>query len=70
MGAVLICFFELKDVLAEHLLADFTGKYHLCGFFEFVVRHFVVAFGTVEPLFAAWSTDSSLHVENVLAHDE
>jgi len=60
--------FEEKHVLSEHFLAFFAGEHHIGGFLQFMVALFVVAVGAVIPLLAARGPNSSLNIENVLAH--
>ena len=65
--AVLVALLVVGHVLAERLLALFADERHLHRFSELVVLRFGVAFGAVEPLFAARSPDRDLRVEDVLA---
>ena len=62
-GAVFVALVEfLRDVLAEDLLALFTGKDNLGALHDFMIFALQVALGAVEPLFAALSTDLHLGV--------
>jgi hypothetical protein len=56
------------QIFAKDLFALFATKHHFVGLFDFVVRDFFVAFGTIKPLLATGSTDRNLRVEDVLAH--
>jgi len=57
MRAVLITIVEFRHVFPETLFAFFAGEDHFGGLFEGVGLGFGVAFGAVEPLFAAGGAD-------------
>jgi len=57
MRAVLIAVVEFRHILPEALFALFAGEDHFGGLFEAVRLGFGVAFGAVEPLFAAGGAD-------------
>lgn len=65
--AVLVAVFEFGHVFAETLFTFLACKGHFHGLFESVVLGFGVAFGAVEPLFAARGADGDLGVEDVFA---
>lgn len=65
VGTVLVAILEFGHVFAEALFALFAGESHLHRLFEGVVLRFGVAFGAVEPLFAARRADRNLGVEYV-----
>lgn len=65
--AVLVAVLVFAHILPEDFLALFAGKDHFHGLFEGVCLLFGVAFGAVEPLFAARGANRDLGVENVFA---
>lgn len=68
-GAIFVSIFELAGILTEDLLALFACKDDLGGLEDFVILILCVAFGAVEPQFAALGTDLDLSIQNVFAHD-
>lgn len=68
MRAVFICVLEFTGVFAEGLFALFADEGHVKGLEEGVRGLFCVAFGAVEPFFAAGRADGDLGVEDMFAH--
>lgn len=65
--AVLVAILVLTHVFAEHLFALFAREHHFHCLLKAVCLLLGVAFGTVEPLFAAWGANGDLRVEDVFA---
>ena len=59
MFVSLLVFFNM---LSENLLALLAGENQFGGWKQFVVFPLLVALWAVEPLLAAWSSDSNLGV--------
>ena len=70
MWAIFVALLVVAHVLPERFLALFAHEGHLCCSTQFVVLCFGVAFGTVEPLLAAWCTDCDLRVEYMFAETQ
>lgn len=67
MRAVLVTFLISRHVLPKCLLAFLTQKVHLRRLCKLVRLLFGVAFRAIEPLFATWSADGYLRVQDMLA---
>ena len=71
VGTVLICFLKLGNLFAEGALAFLAEEDHIHCWHELVVLTpvFRMAFWAIEPLFAAWSANGHLRVQNMSAHN-
>ena len=67
VGTILVALLVAGHVFAKRLFALFTDKHHLCCLLQSVVLRFGMAFGAVEPLFAARRANRHLGVEDVFA---
>lgn len=70
MWAEFISLLVLFDLFSEDLLAFLACENHLHGLLELVIfqPEVFVTVWAVEPLLAAWCSDSDLSVHNMLAH--
>jgi hypothetical protein len=65
MWTVFIALLVGRHILSERLFAFLAHKNHLRCLLQGVCLRFTVAFGAIVPLFAAWSTDGDLSVQDV-----
>ena len=68
--AVFVGLLVLFDLFSEYLLTFLACEDELEGLLELVIvtPEVLVAVWAIEPFLAAWSSDSNLGVQNMLAH--
>lgn len=67
MWTELVALIVVGHVFAECLFAFLAEEVHLHRLLQLVVLRLRVTFGAVEPLFATWSADGDLRVQDVFA---